>query len=77
MILVQQQESSNDRYWPSLCENSAVDMITLSGCMERGWSGFIIGTDRNQATLFPEKLDDYVAEESATRIIDFFVDELD
>ncbi len=39
-------------------------------------SGFIIGTDRNQATLFPERLDDYVAEESATRVIDFFVDEL-
>jgi transposase len=40
-------------------------------------SGFIIGTDRNQATLFPERLDDYVAEESATRVIDFFVDEID
>ena len=40
-------------------------------------SGFIIGTDRNQATLFPERLDDYVAEVSATRVIDFFVDEID
>lgn len=37
-------------------------------------SGFIIGADRNQATLFPERLDDYVAEESATRVIDVFVD---
>ncbi|UCE77613.1 MAG: transposase, partial [Gammaproteobacteria bacterium] len=40
-------------------------------------SGFIKGTDRNQATLFPERLDDYIAEESAVRVIDVFVDELD
>ncbi len=40
-------------------------------------SGFIVGADRNQATLFPERLDDYVADESATRVIDFFVDEID
>jgi transposase len=40
-------------------------------------SGFIKGADRKQATLFPESLDDYVAEESAVRVIDVFVDELD
>ncbi len=40
-------------------------------------SGFIVGADRNQSTLLPERLDDYVAEESATRVIDFFVDEID
>ena len=40
-------------------------------------SGFIVGADRNQATLFPERLDDYVAAESAMRVIDFFVDEID
>ena len=40
-------------------------------------SGFIVGADRNQATLFPERLDDFVAEESAARVIDFFVDEID
>jgi len=40
-------------------------------------SGFIKGMDRNQATLFPERLDDYVAEENAVRVIDVFVDELD
>ena len=27
-------------------------------------SGFIQGEDRSQATLFPERLDDYVAEDS-------------
>ena len=40
-------------------------------------SGFIEGEDRNQATLFPERLDDYVAEESAVRVIDVFIDDLD
>ena len=40
-------------------------------------SGFIQGEDRAQATLFPERLDDYVAEDSAVRVIDVFLDELD
>jgi len=31
-------------------------------------SGFIQGEDRSQATLFPERLDDYVAEDSAVRV---------
>ena len=40
-------------------------------------SGFIQDEDRLQATLFPERLDDYVAEDSAVRVIDVFIDELD
>jgi transposase len=40
-------------------------------------SGFIEGEDRNQATLFPERLDDYVAEENPVRVIDVFIDDLD
>ena len=40
-------------------------------------SGFIEGEDRSQATLFPESIDDYIAEDSAVRVIDVFVDELD
>ena len=40
-------------------------------------SGFIEGEDRHQATLFPERLDDYIAEESAVRVIDVFIDDLD
>ncbi len=40
-------------------------------------SGFIEGDDRNQATLFPERLDDYVAEDSPVRVIDVFIDDLD
>jgi len=40
-------------------------------------SGFIKGEDRFQATLFPERLDDCVAEDSAVRVIDVFLDDLD
>ncbi len=40
-------------------------------------SGFIEGEDRHQATLFPERLDDYVAEDSSVRVIDVFIDDLD
>lgn len=38
---------------------------------------FIEGEDRGQATLLPEHLDDYVAEDNPVRVIDAFVDELD
>ena len=38
---------------------------------------FIEGEDRGQSTLFPERLDDWVGEDNAVRVIDVFVDELD
>ena len=38
---------------------------------------FIEGENRYQSTLFPERLDDYIGEDSAVRVIDVFVDELD
>jgi transposase len=38
---------------------------------------FIEGEDRSQSTLFPELLDDYIAEDNPVRVIDVFVDELD
>ena len=37
----------------------------------------IEGEDRNQSTLFPECLEDYIAEDNPVRVIDVFVDELD
>jgi hypothetical protein len=40
-------------------------------------SGFIEGEDRTQATLFPERIDDYIAEDNAVRVIDVFINELD
>jgi transposase len=39
-------------------------------------SGFIEGTCRTQATLFPERLDDYLTEENDIRVIDAFIDSL-
>ena len=38
---------------------------------------FVVGDDRSQSTLFPERLDDYLAEDNPVRAIDIFVDELD
>ncbi len=38
---------------------------------------FIEGEDRSQSTLFPERLDDYIAEDNPVRVVDIFVDELD
>jgi transposase len=38
---------------------------------------FIRGAERSQSTLFPERLDDYIAEGSAVHVIDAFIDELD
>ena len=40
-------------------------------------AGFVVGTDRGQITLFPARLDDYVAEDNPVRAIDVFVDNLD
>ena len=40
-------------------------------------SGFIQGARRTQATLFPDRLDDYITEENTIRAIDAFVDSLD
>jgi len=38
---------------------------------------FVTGQARGQATLFPERLDDYIAEDNPVRFIDAFVEELD
>jgi transposase len=37
---------------------------------------FIARADREQATLFPDRLDDYVDEDNPVRVIDAFVDAL-
>src|SRR5512145_573857 len=38
---------------------------------------FIEGQDRSQSTLFPERLEDYIAEDNPVRAVDVFVEELD
>ena len=40
-------------------------------------SGFIEGENRQQSTLFPERVDDYIGEDSPVRVIDYFMDKLD
>jgi len=38
---------------------------------------FIQGTERSQIILFPEQLEDYVAEDNPVRVVDVFVEQLD
>jgi len=38
---------------------------------------FIEGENRLQSTLFPERLDDYIGEDNAVRVVDAFVEKLD
>ena len=39
-------------------------------------SGFIQGVDRQQETLFPEALDEYITEDNSVRAVDVFIDSL-
>ena len=38
---------------------------------------FLEGSDRNQTTLFPECLEDWIDEDNPARVIDAFVDAID
>jgi len=38
---------------------------------------YVEGANRFQSTLFPESLEDYIAEDNPVRVVDVFVDELD
>ena len=40
-------------------------------------AGFIEGVDRGQTVLFPDRLEDWIGEDSLVRVVDLFVDELD
>ena len=56
--------------------------VILAISFLRDWRGdpmkrFVQGTDRNQITLFPECLEDWIGEDNSVRVIDVFVDELD
>src|SRR5207248_11011512 len=52
-------------------------MILLRFGREDSMARFVVGDDRSQSTLFPERLDDYLSEDNPVRAIDVFVDELD
>ncbi len=40
-------------------------------------AGYVEGVDRGQATLFPDRLDDFVEADNPVRVIDAFIDALD
>ena len=40
-------------------------------------AGFVQGADREQVTLFPARLDEYVAQENPVRVVDAVVEGLD
>jgi transposase len=40
-------------------------------------AGYIEGIDRDQTTLFPERLEDWIDEDHLVRVVDLFVEELD
>ena len=40
-------------------------------------AGYIEGVDRDQTSLFPERLEDWIDEDHLVRVVDLFVDELD
>src|SRR5204863_7619926 len=42
-----------------------------------GMARFIEGRDRDQATLFPERLDEAIEADNPVRVVDAFVDALD
>jgi transposase len=38
---------------------------------------FIEGQERSQSTLFPESLEDYIAEDNPVQVVDFSIESLD
>ena len=40
-------------------------------------SGYIEGIEREQVTLFPDRLEDWIGEDHPVRVVDAFVDALD
>ncbi len=38
---------------------------------------FVEGEDRSQSALLPDRLEDWIGDDNAVRVIDVFVDELD
>src|SRR5262252_2230227 len=51
--------------------------MILASSAEDQMKRFVEGTDREQSTLFPESLEDWIHEDNPVRVIDIFVDELD
>ena len=70
----------NVRFRPRLCGNSSFRCGSqcLAQCAEEAMVGrYIEGEDRTQSVFFPERLDDWIDDNSTVRVVDVFVDELD
>ena len=52
-------------------------MILGGTSRESLMAGYTVGVDRQQATLFPERLDELVAADALVRVLDVFVAQLD
>ena len=61
----------------SSSERSCEIIASLSYWSKWLMKRFIEGENRSQSTLFPESLEDYIAEDNAVRVVDAFVDTLD
>ena len=59
------------------CVKTSSQVCVASQFAGRLIKRFIEGADRNQATLLPECLDDWVDESNPVRVVDAFVDALD
>jgi hypothetical protein len=58
------------------CEDASRDTLVLSQQSEFLIKRYVGGEDRSQSTFFPERLDDYIAEDNPMRVIDAFVEAL-
>src|SRR5260370_27458237 len=72
-----QKQRSPGRDRSRLCKNASFRVSLASDSREDRMRRFVEGTDRAQATLFPECLEDWICEDNPVRAIDVFVDELD
>ena len=54
-----------------------LDILPAWPCCEVEKKRFIEGVELSQSALFPERLEDYIAEDNPVRVIDVFVEALD
>ena len=63
--------------WPSAVSKRVVHYNAKSQWQGKPNEAFIEGENRFQSTLFPESLEDYIADDNPVRVIDAFVNGLD
>ena len=69
-------EKTNGKKRPRLFEKSSGWYNTKVSALVNRMKRFIEGENRFQSTLFPESLEDYIAEDNSIRVVDAFVDKL-